>query len=104
MLNDENKRLCGEVLDKYGYSNQLLKLGEECTELAQAIFRLAQGEIDKVTVSNLVEEFIDVYVVQEQILQHWKGRDLVPKRLFNELASTKLIKALEKEELPFTDD
>ena len=70
MLNNENKELCAKVLAKYGFNHQLLKLGEECTELAQVIFRVAQGETDLKNTCNLLEEFIDVYVVQEQLIQY----------------------------------
>ena len=102
MLNDENKELCAKVLEKYGFSHQLLKLGEECTELAQVIFRYAQGEINKETTGNLLEEFIDVYIMQEELIQHFQERIEDLEELFNVGAKYKLTKAL-KEETDETD-
>ena len=95
MLNDENKMLCGKVLKKYGVAHQLLKLGEECTELSQVIFRIAQGETNEENTCNLLEEFVDVYVMQEQLIQYFTQRMASTKEMFNESANIKLLKALE---------
>lgn len=95
MLNAENQRLCDEVFKKYGYSHQLLKLAEECAELIQPIQRIAQGDISNETYENFMEEFIDVYIVQSQIIQFWiKNNHELYVQVFNEQAKDKLEKAL----------
>ena len=96
MLNNENKELCAKVLAKYGFAHQLLKLGEECTELAQVIFRIAQGETNEKNTCNLLEEFIDVYVVQEQLIQYFLNHMANTGEMFNKSAKIKLLKALEE--------
>lgn len=98
MLNDENKKLCEEVFKKYGSYHQILKLGEECTELAQAIFRVAQDGTNEKTIYNLVEEFIDVYVMQERLIRYFRERGYITVNQFNEFAKFKLKKALEEKD------
>ena len=99
MLNDENKKLCTEVFEKYGSYHQLLKLGEECTELAQAIFRVAQDGTNEKTIRNLLEEFIDVYVMQEQLIRYFlRQRNYITVTQFNELTKFKLKRALEEKD------
>ena len=98
MLNDENKKLCAEVFDKYGSYHQILKLGEECTELAQTIFRVAQDGTNEKTTYNLIEEFIDVYVMQEQLIRYFLERGYITVNQFNKLAKFKLKRALEEKD------
>ena len=95
MLNDENKMLCGKVLKKYGFAHQLLKTGEECTELSQVIFRITQGETNLEKICNLFEEFVDVYVMEEQLLQYFVEYIGMDVGAFNASAKIKLLKALE---------
>lgn len=97
MLNEQNKELCKKVLEKYGVPHQLLKLGEECTELAQVIFRVAQGETNEENMCNLIEEFIDVRVMQEELTTYFQERMESFNEMLNEGAAMKLKRALEEE-------
>ena len=67
MLNKENIDLCWQVLTKYGVGHQMMKLGEECTELAQVIFKIAEGDESDENKKHFLEEFIDVFAVWEQM-------------------------------------
>ena len=98
MLNKENKDLCAKVFEKYGSYHQLLKMGEECTELAQVIFRIAQDTSGNKNNCHLLEEFIDVYVMQEQLIRYFLERSYITVNQFNEFAKFKLKKAWEEKD------
>lgn len=100
MLNEKNKKLCAEVIKKYGTGKQTVKIAEECAELIQAIAKLMGGNRSREVWINYAEELVDVIVMTEQAKQMLSMTD----EEVNELAEYKLVKALGKEELPFTTD
>ena len=91
MLNNKNAMLCAKIIKKYGTSKQMLKAGEECTELAQAIFRTAQDGSNWHYMDNLIEELVDVIVMTEQLVLITG----LTKDKINEKAREKLERALE---------
>lgn len=60
--NDEIKEICRAAITKFGPKSQLLKLAEECCELAQAAIKAANG-----SPANVVEEAADVRIMLEQL-------------------------------------
>ena len=67
MLNEENKKLCWEVLTKYGIRNQRMMMVEECAELQKAVCKMFR-ETTNEHIDNYHEEVIDVIVMCQQIL------------------------------------
>lgn len=67
MLNEENKKLCWEVLSKFGIANQMDMVIEECAELQKAVCKLFRSETEK-HFENFIEELVDVIVVCQQML------------------------------------
>ena len=67
MLNEENKKLCWEVLSKYGIAHQMNMVIEECAELQKAVCKLFRGKREEYY-ENFIEELIDVIVVCQQML------------------------------------
>lgn len=67
MLNEENKKLCWEVLTKYGIRNQRMMMVEECAELQKAVCKMFR-EMTAEHIDNYQEEVIDVIVMCQQIL------------------------------------
>jgi NTP pyrophosphatase (non-canonical NTP hydrolase) len=63
----KSENIFKEAVDHFGVENQLLKLVEEMAELTQAIIkhRLYPDELKHF--NNLLEEFIDVNIVLEQL-------------------------------------
>ena len=90
MLNNKNAILCAKVIKKNGTSQQMLKAGEECTELAQAIFRMAQDGSNWHHTDNLIEEMVDVIVMTEQLVLITG----LTREKINEMARQKLERAL----------
>lgn len=89
MLNEENKKLCWEVLSKFGIANQMDMVVEECAELQKAVCKLFRGKT-KARLENFVEEIVDVIVVcQQMLLNLGISMDEVNKR-----ATEKLKRAL----------
>lgn len=64
----EKEEIYRKLLTKFGTSNQILKLAEECAELAQAAIKLAVGPANTGAVS-FVREMVDVEIMLEQIKQ-----------------------------------
>jgi|LGVF01.2.fsa_nt_gb NTP pyrophosphatase (non-canonical NTP hydrolase) len=60
---DEIKEICRSAVYKFGDRSQLLKLAEECCELAQAAIKAANG-----LPANLVEEAADVKIMLIQLM------------------------------------
>ena len=54
MLNEENKKLCWEILTKYGIRNQQHMVIEECSELQKAICNCTEQKHRKSTKSFIV--------------------------------------------------
>ena len=95
MLSQENKKLCWEILTKYGISNQQHMVIEECSELQKAIckmFRVQDKQEYKERYCNYIEELVDVIVMCQQMLLAEK----ISMEEVNELAQAKLVIALEK--------
>lgn len=67
MLNEENKKLCWEVLSKFGIANQMDMVIEECAELQKAVCKLFRKETEE-RFENFIEEIVDVIVVCQQML------------------------------------
>ena len=67
MLNEENKKLCWEVLSKFGIANQMDMVIEECAELQKAVCKLFRAETEE-RFENFIEEIVDVIVVCQQML------------------------------------
>ncbi len=67
MLNEENKKLCWEVLSRFGIANQMDMVIEECAELQKAVCKLFRAETEE-RFENFIEEIVDVIVVCQQML------------------------------------
>lgn len=93
MLNEENKKLCWEVLSKFGITHQMDMVVEECAELQKAVCKLFRYEnTDKFgsALDNYNEELVDVIVMcQQMLLADGISMDEVNKR-----AKAKLERAL----------
>ena len=55
-FDDEDRRLLVEAIDRWGSDRQLIKCGEECAELVQAICKRFNGGGDAFDVEAVVEE------------------------------------------------
>lgn len=69
-FDDEDRRLLVEAIDRWGGDRQLIKCGEECAELVQAIckrFDGGGGKDDAFEVEAIVEEMVDVEIMLEQV-------------------------------------
>ena len=87
MLNEENTRLCWEVLSRYGVKNQYYKIIEEAAELIEAASRMLQENGDE---ENFLEEMVDVLVVCQQ---HFNNERITDAEI-NDRARAKLLRAL----------
>lgn len=72
-----NTEIYNRAMAKYGYDNQELMLAEECSELIQACLKRRRSETDihickGSSLSNLLEELIDVEIMVEQIKLHYE--------------------------------
>ncbi len=58
------------IYQKYGYRNQLLKLAEECSELARACCRIVMDQDQapgrEIDLTNFYEEIADVQILIDQ--------------------------------------
>ena len=90
MLNEENKKLCWQVLSKYGVVNQQRMVIEECAELQKAVCKLFRDKENAKCRMNFVEELVDVIVMCQQMLLTEK----VNNELLNIMANIKLERAL----------
>ena len=97
MLNEENKKLCWEILTKYGIQNQQHMVIEECSELQKAICKLYRAKTQEEYnefYRNFIEELLDVIAVcQQMLLSENVSMDKV-----NDFIKAKLIIALERAE------
>lgn len=66
-MTDFQKEKCREILEHYGFKNQLDILIEECAELIQAVSKIKRNA--ERTSSNFLEELADVSVMLEQMKQ-----------------------------------
>lgn len=66
-FDDEDRRLLVEAIDRWGGDRQLIKCGEECAELVQAICKRFDGGEDAFDVEAVVEEMVDVEIMLEQV-------------------------------------
>lgn len=93
MLNEDNKKLCWEVLSKYGIANQMDMVIEECAELQKAVCKVFRYEnTDKFSgaLVNYYEELVDVIVMCQQMLL----ADGISMEEVNRWAKEKLERAL----------
>jgi NTP pyrophosphatase (non-canonical NTP hydrolase) len=81
-----------QAVAKFGIEKQLIKLAEECSELAQASCKqhLYGDNLD-----NLAEEIVDVVMVITQITEHYDMDALLAK--YDDLKIHKLRKLLAEE-------
>ena len=95
MLNEENKKLCWQVLSKYGVVNQQRMVIEECSELQKAICKLFRDKDKKQGKYqlNYIEEIVDVIVMCEQMLL----AENISGDVLNAMAKVKLERALQNE-------
>jgi NTP pyrophosphatase (non-canonical NTP hydrolase) len=63
----KSENIFKQAVDKFGVENQLLKLVEEMAELTQAIIKHRLYPDEPKHFNNLLEEFIDVNIVLEQL-------------------------------------
>ena len=90
MLSEENKKLCWQVLSKYGIENQRRMVIEECSELQKAVCKMFREDSNEHYL-NYIEELVDVIVMaQEMLLDENISMDDV-----NAMAKEKLLRALE---------
>ena len=73
MLNEENRKKCRQILNKYGYRPQMLMVIEECSELQKAACKLLRKSTsatltndDTPPLRNFREEVVDVIVMVTQ--------------------------------------
>lgn len=76
----EEIQLYRALIAKKGISNQLVKVAEEASELAQAALKLMQSQ-DPVEFSqrrrDLAEEIADNQLLAEQLIDHYQLSDLI---------------------------
>lgn len=92
MLNDQNKKMCWEVLAKFGCEHQMNMVIEECSELQKAVCKIYRddGHITDAHDENFREELVDVIVVCQQMFLALKMTD----DEINKRAGAKLERAL----------
>lgn len=92
MLNDQNKKMCWEVLAKFGCEHQMGMVVEECAELQKAVCKIIRddGRVADAHDENFREELVDVIVVCQQMFLALKMTD----DEINKRAGAKLERAL----------
>lgn len=92
MLNDKNKKMCWEVLARFGCENQMNMVIEECAELQKAVCKIIRddGHVTDAHDENLREELVDVIVVCQQMFLALK----MTEDEINNRAGVKLARAL----------
>lgn len=92
MLNDQNKKMCWEVLAKFGCEHQMGMVVEECAELQKAVCKIIRddGRVTDAHDENFREELVDVIVVCQQMFLALKMTD----DEINKRAGAKLERAL----------
>ena len=89
MLSEENKKLCWQVLSKYGIENQRRMVIEECSELTKAVCKMFR-EPSNEHYLNYIEELVDVIVMSQQMLL----AENINMEDVNKMAEAKLVLAL----------
>ena len=89
MLSEENKKLCWQVLSKYGIENQRRMVIEECSELQKAVCKMFREDSNEHYV-NYIEELVDVIVMSQQMLL----AENISMEDVNKMAEAKLALAL----------
>ena len=92
MLNEENKKLCWQVLSTYGVENQQRMVIEECAELQKAVCKLFRDKAKKQGKYkiNFIEELVDVIVMCQQMIL----AENISNEMLNNMAKIKLERAL----------
>ena len=67
MLNEENKKLCWELLAKYGIEAQAIIAIEECSELQKELCKSLRGN-QTWNAESVKEELVDTIVMCQQLL------------------------------------
>lgn len=60
----DKMQLLNDTIKKFGVESQIIKCGEECSELLIEIFKTINGNIQH---KNLIEEMVDVSIMIEQM-------------------------------------
>jgi hypothetical protein len=74
IFTEEEKAMLHEVIDLHGIQKQAAVAGEECTELARALFRMYEGRFSE---ENLFEEAADFYIMSEQVMYWYEIHEMV---------------------------
>ena len=90
MLDDENKKLCWDVLARYGIDAQRHMVIEECSELQKAVCKMFRKDSPE-HYRNYIEELVDVIVMCQQMLL----AENISMEDVNAMAKEKLLRALE---------
>ena len=95
MLNEENKKLCWQVLSRHGVENQQRMVIEECAELQKAVCKLFRDKDKKQGKYkiNFLEELVDVIVMCQQMIL----AENISNDMLNNMAKIKLERALKNE-------
>lgn len=90
MLDEENKKLCWDVLARYGIDAQRHMVIEECSELQKAVCKMFRKDSPE-HYRNYIEELVDVIVMCQQMLL----AENISMDDVNVMARLKLVRALE---------
>jgi len=78
-MDDGIKKIYNQAADKWGIDHQLLKLGEECAELAVECIKTTTDKEKRML--NLIEEMADVSIMLEQVSYLLGiGQDIITER------------------------
>ena len=91
MLDEENKKLCWDVLAKFGTRNQRRMIIEECAELQKAVCKLFREPDNNEYYHNYIEELVDVIVMAQEMLLD----ENISMEDVNDMVEEKLLRALE---------
>jgi hypothetical protein len=90
MLDEQNKKLCWDVLARYGIDAQRHMVIEECSELQKAVCKMLRKDSPE-HYRNYIEELVDVIVMCQQMLL----AENISMDDVNVMARLKLVRALE---------
>ena len=90
MLDEQNKKLCWDVLARYGIDAQRHMVIEECSELQKAVCKMFRADSPE-HYRNYIEELVDVIVMCQQMLL----AENISMEDVNAMAKEKLLRALE---------
>jgi NTP pyrophosphatase (non-canonical NTP hydrolase) len=81
---DAETKILEAIYHKYGHRNQLLKLAEECSELARACCRIVMDQDQapgrEIDMSNFCEEIADVQILIDQFYHFHCGQEILQAR------------------------